>query len=102
MGSTFIVISAAGANRDDAKDTRDQPYWDEHAAFIDDLVEEGFIMLGGPLPDEGGAVLVVRANSEAEVRDRLGSDPWYVHGILTPRSVRRWEIFIDRRVARGE
>jgi uncharacterized protein YciI len=102
MGSTFIVISAAGSNRDHSQGTRDQPYWNEHAAFIDNLVEEGFIMLGGPLPDEGGAVLVVNANSEAEVRDRLESDPWYVHGILTPQSVRRWDIFIDRWAARGE
>jgi uncharacterized protein YciI len=102
MGSTFIVMSAAGPNRDHAKGTRDQPYWDEHAAFIDNLVEEGFIMLGGPLPDEGGAVLVVRAGSETEVRDRLGPDPWYGHGILTLQSVRRWEIFIDRWKATGE
>jgi uncharacterized protein YciI len=96
MESTFFVMSAAGSNRDNAKGTRDQPYWDEHAAFIDKLVEEGFIILGGPLPDEGGAVLVVRANSEAEVRDRLGPDPWYGHGILSLQSVRRWDIFIDR------
>jgi uncharacterized protein YciI len=102
MGSTFIVMSAAGSNRDHAKGTRDQPYWDEHAAFIDNLIEEGFIVLGGPLPDEGSAVLVVRSNSEAEVRTRLKSDPWYVHGILTLQSVRRWDIFIDRRVASGE
>ena len=96
MGSTFIVTSAAGANRDHAKGTREQPYWDEHAAFIDHLVEEGFIMLGGPLRDEGGAVLIVRADSEAEVRDRLGVDPWYARGILEPESIRRWEIYIDR------
>jgi uncharacterized protein YciI len=101
MGSTFIVMSAAGSNRDHLKGTREQPYWDEHAAFIDQLVQGGFIMLGGPLPDEGGAVLVVRAGSETEVRDRLGPDPWYVQGILTLQSVRRWDIFIDRRVARG-
>src|SRR5215213_2346569 len=102
MGSTFIVMSAAGSNRDHANGTRDQPYWDDHAAFIDNLVEEGFIMLGGPLPDEGGAVLVVHAGSEAEVRDRLGCDPWYAHEILTLESVRRWDIFIDRRVASGQ
>jgi uncharacterized protein YciI len=102
MGSTFIVTSAAGSNRDHANGTRDQPYWDDHAAFIDNLVEEGFIMLGGPLPDEGGAVLVVHAGSETEVRDRLGCDPWYAHEILTLESVRRWDIFIDRRVASGQ
>ena len=58
-------------------------------------------MLGGPLSDEGGAVLVVRAASEAEVRDRLRHDPWYVHGILELQSVRTWDIFVDRWAGTG-
>jgi uncharacterized protein YciI len=101
MGSTFIVTSVAGAQRDRAKGTREQPYWDEHAAFIDRLTAEGFIALGGPLPDEGGAVLVVRAGSEGEVRERLRPDPWYEHGILALQSVRRWDVFVDRWVEAG-
>ena len=101
MGSTFIVTSTAGSHRDRSKGTREQPYWDEHAAFVDHLVEDGFVVLGGPLPDEGGAVLIVRAGSEAEVRDRLGCDPWYLHGILAPQSIRRWDVFVDRWVATG-
>jgi uncharacterized protein YciI len=92
----YNVTSTAGANRDLGKGSREQPYWDEHAAFIDQLVEEGFILIGGPLPDEGGATLVVRAGSEAEVRDRLRSDPWYEHGILALENIRRWDIFINR------
>jgi hypothetical protein len=40
-------------------------------------------------------VLVVRAESEAAVRDRLARDPWNEHGILALESVRRWEVFID-------
>src|SRR5262245_36735808 len=50
---TFMVLSAAGPARDLTKGTREQRYWDEHAAFIDGLVDEGFILLGGPLSDEG-------------------------------------------------
>ena len=73
MELTYIVTSVSGANRDLAKGTREQRYWDEHAVFIDRLVAEGFIALGGPLPDEGGAVLVVRAASEAAVRERLAA-----------------------------
>ena len=38
---TFMVISTAGPNRDLTRDTREQPFWDEHAAFIDGLVENG-------------------------------------------------------------
>ena len=102
MGSTYIVTSAAGPHRDQTRGTREQPYWDEHAAFIDTLIEEGFIVLGGPLPDEGGAVLVVRAGSEAEVRQRLAPDPWYAQDILALQSIRRWDVFVDRWLASSQ
>jgi uncharacterized protein YciI len=101
LESRFIVTSTAGSDRDLAKGSREQAYWDEHADFIDRLVDDGFILLGGPLPDEGGATLIVRANSEAEVRERLGTDPWYEHGILALESIRRWDIFINRWPAGG-
>jgi len=101
MRNTFIVVSAAGANRDLAKGSREQRFWDEHGAFIDRLVDEGFISMGGPLIDEGGAVLIVHAEGEDEVRERVKDDPWYEHGILTLESVKRWEIFIDRRSGSG-
>ena len=94
---TFMVISSAGINRDLSKGTREQAYWDEHAAFIDPMVEDGFILLGGPLPDEGGAILIVRAEDEAAVQERLDDDPWYRHAILHLDSIKRWEIFIDQR-----
>jgi uncharacterized protein YciI len=95
---TFIVLSTAGVHRELAKGTREQPFWDEHAAFIDGLVDEGFILLGGPLPDEGGAMIVVHAADEAAVRAKLAPDPWYREQILDLVSINRWEIFIDRRV----
>jgi uncharacterized protein YciI len=93
----FVVSSAAGPNRDRTRDTRDQPFWDEHAAFIDRLTAEGRIVLGGPLVDEGGALLVVKADDAQAARDMLANDPWFVHGVLTPVSVKRWELFIDER-----
>src|SRR5215213_1644549 len=60
----FLVYSTAGSQRDLARDARQQPHWDEHAAFIDGLVAEGFIQLGGPLDEEGGGFLVVMAHNE--------------------------------------
>ncbi|HYH13352.1 MAG TPA: YciI family protein [Thermomicrobiales bacterium] len=79
------------------KGPREQPYWDEHARFIDRLVDAGFIVMGGPLVDEGGALLIVDAPSEDDVRGTLRDDPWYVHGILDLVAVMQWEIFVDRR-----
>ncbi|HEY5992769.1 MAG TPA: YciI family protein [Candidatus Udaeobacter sp.] len=97
MKNTFIAISSAGPNRDQSKGTREQPFWDEHAAFIDQLVDEGFILMGGPLVDEGGSLLIVNAKDENEVKRKLKNDPWARHGILKLDSVKRWQIFIDRR-----
>jgi uncharacterized protein YciI len=99
MKNTFLALSSAGPNRDSSKGTREQPFWDEHAVFIDRLVDEGFILMGGPLVDEAGmpygALLIVKAKDENEVREKLKNDPWFMRGILKLESVQRWEIFID-------
>ena len=97
MKNNFVVISSAGPNRDFSKDTLEQPFWGEHAAFIDALVDEGFILMGGPLVDEDGALLVFNAEDENEVREKLKNDPWMQQGILKLESVKRWQIFIDVR-----
>jgi hypothetical protein len=97
MKNTFVAISSAGPNRDPSKGTREQPFWDEHAGFIDRLVAEGFILMGGPLVDEGGSLLIVSAENENEVREKLKNDPWRDQGILKLESIKRWQIFIDAR-----
>ena len=101
MKRTFVTISSAGPNRDPSKGTRDQPFWDEHAAFIDQLIAEGFILMGGPLVDDAGlprgALLIVTAEHENEVRKKLKNDPWFQRGILKLESIHRWEIFVDER-----
>ena len=101
MKNTFLAISSAGPNHDRSKGTREQPFWDEHAAFIDRLVDDGFILMGGPLVDERemphGALLIVNADHANEVRERLKNDPWFEKSILKQESVKRWQIFIDAR-----
>ena len=97
MNTTFVMISSAGPNRDRTKGAREQPFWDEHAEFIDRLVTEGFIWMGGPLVDEGGSLLFFYAADENEVCERMKNDPWLKQGILKPESIKRWEIFIDKR-----
>jgi uncharacterized protein YciI len=53
------------------------------------------------LVDEGGmpqgALLIVNAEDENEVREKLKSDPWFTHSILKLESIKRWQIFIDAR-----
>ena len=78
---------------------REQDGWDEHAAFMDGLVEDGFIVLGGPLEGDRDTLHVVDAPSEEAVRARFAEDNWARNGMLTPKSVERWTILLDGRSA---
>jgi len=53
--------------------------------------------MGGPLVDDGGSLLIVNAEDENEVREKLKNDPWRDQGILKLESIKRWQIFIDTR-----
>ena len=76
-----------------ARGLREQDAWDEHAAFMDDLVDDGFVLLGGPL-GANRALLIVEAASEEEVRERLAQDPWTPIRMLGVESVEPWEILL--------
>jgi hypothetical protein len=69
--------------------------WDEHAAFMDRLVDEGFVITGGPAGDreDDPAVLVVEAPDEPSVHARLADDPW-PEEMLCTASVRRWHLWL--------
>lgn len=91
----FLVSHVRGPAWDHSRLRRHQVGWDEHAAFMDGLAAEGFIMLGGPVGEGDGeeALLVVRASSEREVRERLAADPW-AGTILVVERVRPWSIWL--------
>lgn len=91
------MTTGHAANWDSSKPIREQQHWDAHAAFLDDLVEEGFIVLGGPLDDGENAMLVIATADETEARHRLDGDPWISMGMLHVETVRRWSIWLDGR-----
>jgi len=74
----------------------EQSGWQAHADFMDALVEQGFIVLGGPLSDEFRIVHVIEAGSEQEVRATLARDPWSeTH--LNVEAVEPWTLRLDVR-----
>jgi uncharacterized protein YciI len=97
--ATFAVTTAHGPAWDRARDIRQQPGWDEHAAFADQLVELGVIVLGGPI--DGGpeevALLAMQAADAAQVRSIFSVDPWVVSGVLRVKDVRQWRWWLDSR-----
>jgi uncharacterized protein YciI len=94
----FVLRLERGGPWDWSRDMREQDGWDEHASFMDGLVDDGFILLGGPLEDDRHTLHVVDAPSEEAVRARFAEDNWARNGMLTPVSVERWTILLDGRV----
>jgi uncharacterized protein len=89
---TFVVLRERGPGWDWSRDMRAQDGWDAHAAFMEQLAEEGFILLGGVLAD-GRAMHVVEAASEDAVRSRFAEDPWPAE-MLNVATVTPWEILL--------
>jgi uncharacterized protein len=79
---------------------RGQDGWDEHAHFMDALVDEGFVFLGGPLEGDRDVLHIVDAPSEAAVHTRLADDNWTANGMLETVSVERWTVLLDGRESR--
>ena len=91
----FAVTRERGPAWDAGRPMRDQPGWDEHAAFMDALAEEGFVVLGGPLGDgEREFLHIVAAESEEAIRARLAADPWTGTDQLRTARIAPWEILL--------
>lgn len=93
MRRSFVVIETRGSAWDDSKQMDDQTHWPAHAAFVDSLVAEGFILLGGPLEGTRDVVLIIQAEDCSEIFDRLAADPWIQNRYLIvkecwPRRIR--------------
>jgi hypothetical protein len=96
----YLVTESKGPAWDHSRRRREQAGWDEHAAFMDALVDDGFVVLGGPLGDGENVLLVVEALDEAEIRSRLSEDPWEPLKILAIERITPWTIWLDGRRGR--
>ena len=90
----YLVRVERGGPWDWSRDMREQDLWDEHASFMDALVDDGFIVLGGPVEGGREAFHVVDTQSEEALRARFAEDPWAQNGMLTVTSVERWTILL--------
>jgi uncharacterized protein YciI len=72
----LVTVHRSGPRWDPTRSLEEQSDWPAHADYMDGLVEDGFIVLGGPLADEHRVVHAVEAESEYVVRATLARDPW--------------------------
>src|SRR6266498_2623495 len=96
--SYFAVIREAGPAWTDGKGISEQPAVSDHTAFMNALADQGSVLCAGPLAgSEHGrlrVLLIVNADSEAEIQRRLADDPWARTEQLVTMSVEPWNIFV--------
>jgi hypothetical protein len=95
--ATFAVTLVHGPSWDTSRPIRQQQAWDRHAAFMDGLVDDGFIIVGGPLGDGTQTLHLVHAASDDRIRARLAEDPWAAMGLLRVGSIQPWALWLDGR-----
>jgi uncharacterized protein YciI len=103
--SYFAVIREAGANWTFGGIT-EQPALNDHAAFMNALADDGFVVFAGPLAgSEHGrlrVLLIINADSQAEVRRRLAADPWTISEQLLIKTIEPWNVFVgEERLSSG-
>src|SRR5258708_15525067 len=59
----LVVEHRSGPKWDPSRTLEQQSGWPAHAAFMDELVKQGVIVLGGPLADEHHALLEDRKST---------------------------------------
>lgn len=93
----FVLIRERHSGWDWSQPMRRQKAWDAHAAFMDGLESEGFIVAGGPLGDEDHAkrvMQVMRAPDADTITARMADDPWTPMQLLTTVSIEPWTVLL--------
>jgi len=95
-GMYFAVLRATGPAWDPALPIEGQPEWPVHAAFMNALADDGFIVLGGPVADRTRFLFLVSADGEDEIRERLAADPWVPMELLEIATIEPWEVLLGQ------
>lgn len=88
----FAVTRTRGPAWKRSQPMENQHDWEAHRTFMNALVTEGFVTVGGPLPGTNDVLLIVNASTPEEARRRLNEDPWAAQSILVIKSVLPWDV----------
>jgi hypothetical protein len=94
----FLVTRTRGPGWDAARPLAAQELWAEHAEFMQAIVHDGFVTLGGPILDTPEVLLVVKAATALEAERRLALDPWALSGHLLIARIQSWQLRLGKLV----
>jgi uncharacterized protein YciI len=64
----------------------------EHRVYLNQLVDEGKLLMAGPFADESGGLIVFEAVDQAEVEGMMANDPFTTNGVFATTDIRPWTL----------
>jgi uncharacterized protein YciI len=92
MPQLFAVTRSRGPAWNPSLPLEQQDDWPAHAAFMNSLQAEGFVLLGGPLEGTSDVLLIIRANDASEIHARLSADSWTRKDLLRIKQIAPWTL----------
>jgi uncharacterized protein YciI len=96
--SLFAVTREAGPSWTDGKGAFEQPAVNDHATFMNNLADEGFVLFAGPLAgsehDRIRVLLIAEAGTETDIHRRLAEDPWARTGRVVTTRIELWNLLV--------
>lgn len=80
-----LILYSAGPAWIAGKPIQEQPNIAAHGAFLQQLLDEGRLLLSGPFLEEPGGLAVLDVAEQAEAEAIAARDPAVVDGILAAR-----------------
>jgi hypothetical protein len=68
-----------------------ETYLPQHIAYVQQLKQQGVLLLSGPFADRTGGLVIIRANSHDEAEAIVRNDPLVSSGV-DRYELREWEI----------
>ena len=92
MPRLFAVTRSRGPAWNPSLSLEQQDDWPAHAAFMNALHTDGFVLLGGPLEGTSDVLLITRANDPNEIHERLATDSWTRKELLRIKQIVPWTL----------
>jgi uncharacterized protein YciI len=96
MRQLFAVTRSRGVTWKPGHSLEEQEEWASHAAFMNALQAEGFVLFGGPLEGTADVLLIIRAADAEEIRSRLAADSWSSNELLRITQIAPWTVRLGK------
>ena len=97
MAIFLLMLRQSGPDWKKGRPLEEQSDWTAHASFMDGLVDDGFLVLGGPIGDGERTMHAIEAADEQAIHARFADDPWAPMGLLQVGKIEPWTIWLDGR-----